>query len=328
MSSTPIVRPEVARFVADVRGALADLGAEELDELTGGLEADLSDAVDVGGLAALGDPAAYAAELRAAAGLPPQTSQDARLRAYERARHAAERVRSHPWWPPVRDFAVSLRPAWWVLRGWLLYLGVGAPLIGGDATAEAMPSSPPRLLLLLAFVLASVQLGRRERPLRARWRAAVIAVNIVAVGLLPTGWMRVQPAQSATGAYPTVTGLAYDGDAVTNVFAYDDEGRLLPGVQLFDQDGRPLDADPMIRSNISTTGQGVTHYVAPIVNADGRTVWNVFPLLDQRGTDVDGDGVFEPQGAPRTPPPPFRSVAPVIEPSPSGTPSPSPSVTP
>ncbi|MCW2853652.1 MAG: hypothetical protein JWM84_3316, partial [Nocardioides sp.] len=65
-------RPEVEAFVADVRARLADLSDDEREELLGGLEADLSDQV-ADGAVVLVDPAAYAAELRAAAGLPERT---------------------------------------------------------------------------------------------------------------------------------------------------------------------------------------------------------------------------------------------------------------
>ncbi|CAN5620112.1 hypothetical protein BH10ACT10_BH10ACT10_28780 [soil metagenome] len=59
--------PQVAAFVAAVRGRLADLTEEEREELIGGLEADLSERLSEGE-ADLGDPAAYAAELRGGGG--------------------------------------------------------------------------------------------------------------------------------------------------------------------------------------------------------------------------------------------------------------------
>jgi hypothetical protein len=82
--SAPVIRSEVRTVVAAVRTALDDLSPEEVEELTGGLEADLDDALadagppgdSLGGqgdpAASLGDPEVYAAELRAAAGLPPR----------------------------------------------------------------------------------------------------------------------------------------------------------------------------------------------------------------------------------------------------------------
>lgn len=72
MNTTDLrVRPDVAAFVARVRELLADLPEEERLELTEGLEADLSDQVAEQGGGVLGDPEAYARELRTAAGLEP-----------------------------------------------------------------------------------------------------------------------------------------------------------------------------------------------------------------------------------------------------------------
>ena len=68
MNDTVQTSPAVAAFVAQVRARLGDLTEEEREELLGGLEADLAERL-AEGEAALGDPAAYAAELRAAAGL-------------------------------------------------------------------------------------------------------------------------------------------------------------------------------------------------------------------------------------------------------------------
>ena len=60
-------------FAAKVREALSDLPPDELDELTDGLEADLAERAEESGLE-LGDPSAYAEELRAAAGYPPRSA--------------------------------------------------------------------------------------------------------------------------------------------------------------------------------------------------------------------------------------------------------------
>ena len=50
------VRPEVEEFVAEVRRHLADLPADDRDDLTEGLAADLSDLVSERGSGVLGDP--------------------------------------------------------------------------------------------------------------------------------------------------------------------------------------------------------------------------------------------------------------------------------
>ena len=75
MSDTTVigVADGVAAYVSEVRAELADLPAEDVDDLTGGMEADLSElATESGGdlIGRLGTPGLYAAELRAAAGLP------------------------------------------------------------------------------------------------------------------------------------------------------------------------------------------------------------------------------------------------------------------
>ena len=68
--TTSTVTPEIVEFAQGVRAALADLPAEEVDDLTEGLEADLAEAYAEDLQRELPDPAAYATELRAAAGLP------------------------------------------------------------------------------------------------------------------------------------------------------------------------------------------------------------------------------------------------------------------
>ena len=86
-------RPEVAQlvnqFLTRVREHLADLSVDERDELLDGLDADLSEQLAEGG--ALPEPGSYAAELRAAAGLP--AARQARLRG---ARRRSGRASSAP----------------------------------------------------------------------------------------------------------------------------------------------------------------------------------------------------------------------------------------
>ena len=66
---------DVRAYVRAVRAWLGDLPADEVEDLTAGMEADLAERAaesggPLGGL--LGQPEAYAAELRSAAGLPPR----------------------------------------------------------------------------------------------------------------------------------------------------------------------------------------------------------------------------------------------------------------
>ena len=71
----------VAAYVREVRAELADLPIEDVDDLTGGMEADLTElAAECGGDLAgrLGSPQLYAAELRSAAGLPEPAARSGR----------------------------------------------------------------------------------------------------------------------------------------------------------------------------------------------------------------------------------------------------------
>ena len=66
---------DVRAYVGAVRAWLGDLPPEEVEDLTAGMEADLAErAAESGDTlgALLGEPEAYAAELRSAAGLPPR----------------------------------------------------------------------------------------------------------------------------------------------------------------------------------------------------------------------------------------------------------------
>ena len=79
MSTNTIKMPtahDVNEYVQQVRAELADLPPDDVEELTGGLEADLAErlAESPDGLAGLGSPQVYAAELRSAAGLPARGS--------------------------------------------------------------------------------------------------------------------------------------------------------------------------------------------------------------------------------------------------------------
>ena len=70
MTTSTQTSPDIAAFAAAVRDALADLPRGEVDELTDGLEADLTDRSLEPDAPDLGDALAYADELRLAAGLP------------------------------------------------------------------------------------------------------------------------------------------------------------------------------------------------------------------------------------------------------------------
>lgn len=313
----PTVEERAAEFAAAVREHLSDLPPEELDELLDGLQADLverlgdgdggggsgdgsGDGSGGGGGGDLGDPGAYAEELRQAAGLPPrEEAAQGRRRSLREAlsatrAEAAERFRR--FWdasPPrraVRDFAVSLRPVWWVARGlvlaWVLLSLLGMAYLSLPATA-----------LVLALILLSVQWGRGAWA-PARWlvwlrraaNAAAILLLLPAVSVVLNQVAAPRYIEAGPSYQP---GLTQNGAQIENIFAYDCAGRPLDGVQLFDQGGRPITTllgeladgaqpapgwDEAAQRNIFYLRSGLVTM---------PETWNVFPLREARLDPTD-----------------------------------------
>lgn len=290
-----VVAPEVAQFVAAVRAELADLDPEVVEELTGGLEADLTDSLEAAPGNGFGDPAAYAAELRSAAGLPPRATPSARVGTLGPAALAAlllqqvavvaERVTGHPRWPAVRDFVVTLRPVWWVARAWAVYAVVVDAVLQSE-DVRTIPRTPAAILILLALTVVSVRIGRRcVDGTIGRWRWPLLLGNLVALVLLPlllADAGRPFPAriEYVDGGSMPSDGLYSNGNPVTNVLPYDSNGQPLTGVQLFDQDGTPLAVAPNSSNNTVQNADGLSEGL-PLVDANGEARWNVFPLRER-----------------------------------------------
>lgn len=300
----------VTEFAAAVRRALSDLGPDNVDDLTDGLEADLADKLDDG--ARLGDPAAYAEELRAAAGLeaPRRTSVADKVRAdlaHSRAQLAP--LVAHPAVVGFTSFLASIRPLWWVARGWALFF-----ILSGF---EVIPENLWNLPFLVALVVVSVQWGR-DRWLPWRWsRGAVIALSVIAAIALPAlvsiGIARMTSNDNEVVGEYTPEGLIMQGDQVTNIFAYGPDGELIEGVQLFDQSGNPLEVstDPGNQGYSWMYGpDGGEYLLVPSDDVSSRSGWNVFPL-ERVSTDSiseDDYGSIDRNARRSAVPPPFDSV--------------------
>jgi len=325
--NVPVARPQVTAFLAAVRAQCDDLSPEEVDELTEGLEADLNDALTDAGTSPaeqFGDPAVYAAELRSAAGLPARAvpgGEDRRglvVRARGRLDADLANLRARPWWPGVRDFVVTLRPAWWVARA-----GVAAGLL-----TVVLGINWWVFFLLLA--IASVELGRRGVAERTRTlRALVIVGNVIAAVLLLPVLAENRPTRDdgPDVVYRANEGLWVNGSPVNNLFPYDSEGRPLTGVQLYDQDGNPVVIGEDERSGlVDAAGRSVDD--VPAVDAAGLQRWNVYPL--RRRTITSGgfgtSGPTDVTGAPSAAALPSISPGPLLVPAASAV-SPSSAVT-
>jgi len=283
----PTTTREVERYLEEVRAALADLPEKDRVELLGDAVQHLTE-VEAAEASTdlqerLGPPATYAAELRAAAGLPtrPEPVDTANARSLRGLVHETARG--------SRELLRDLRPAWWVARGALLaavpfWLGVEAD----DNFPAPQPADSPvlGLLLVLTGIGLSVWLGRSAD--RNFWRRSGTATNVALIVLLAIATLTASPSGvESTFSVEQRQFLVSQHGPVTNVYPYDSEGRPLEGVLLFDQDGNPLrvndrgfQAHECVRSAAHPTAvSGVVDFIYPIAyrtELDDR-----FPSNDQ-----------------------------------------------
>jgi hypothetical protein len=297
MNTTELpLRPEVTAFVARVRERLADLPAEELQDLTEGLEADLSDLVTERGGEALGDPDEYARELRSAAGLDPAPRRRLRRPHVDRTLTLGDRLDGYAaWWRREMDrkyldqvwpVASALQPAWWVARAWIAAVLVCVFLPGYTPWGYTwLPGVDGvfGIVILGACIVGStlVGLGRiwpgaGEGASRgATARMVLLALNVFAILMIPVVTGQVQEAkwrQAENQGFDDTgwvrgMGVMNRGNQVCNISAYDAQGQPLVGVQLFDQDGQPLE----------TRCYSQVRRMVPWMLGDVPR-WNVYPL--------------------------------------------------
>ncbi|MEU7930973.1 HAAS signaling domain-containing protein [Micromonospora echinofusca] len=249
-----VTEQEIADYAARVRAALADLAPAHRDELTEDLPEHLAEvAAEAGGslVDRLGEPEAYAAELRAAAGVAVAGTGGRRLD--RRLGVAVDRIRAraHRWdvqlGPPLgyataSEFLRLLRPAWWVLRGYLAAMLVTVITTGDSfgVLPELNGSTLAGLVLLAGAVLASIWLGHHTPGLTRPKRRLLHAGTAVLVifGMVGLADMNGRVGSGDFGYEQTSIDGRYDH--VRDVFVYDSEGRLVENVRLFDQNGDPI----------------------------------------------------------------------------------------
>ncbi|MEU7929053.1 hypothetical protein [Micromonospora sp. NPDC049107] len=247
-----VMEQEITDYVARVRAALADLPPDRRTELTEDLADHLTEvAAEAEGtlVERLGEPEAYAAELRAAAGVGVGGGRNldhrvaaAVVRVRSRLRALDSRLGPPLGYATASEFLRLLRPAWWVLRGYLAamlltVISTGGsfgvlPRFGGELLAG--------LIMLVGFVLASIWLGRRSAQL-TRWpRSAVQVGSAVLVVFALSALMQAEDRMryGDYGIDPTSINDPYS--QVRDVFVYDSEGRLVENARLFDQNGNPI----------------------------------------------------------------------------------------
>jgi hypothetical protein len=291
-------------YLAAVEHELADLPAEDrsalLEDLALHLEALAAEGDDRPVAVRLGPPAAYAADLRAAAGLPPRHSGARPAPVGLRARLDGVLAAAVPAGRQVRRLLTELRPAWWVLRGYLLVL---VPcLVDSDGVSDfPLPAPLGSHVLGLVFVVAavtvSVALGRRSLPRPAGVIVGALGVALVFFSLVVWESAGVARGSATGGTSGAVPGQEFDRyplisryGPVTDVLPYAADGTPLEGVLLYDQDGRPLNVGFQ-----EWWADGCARVLEQPLAADGVAVPNSFPqayeldrVLEPDALTVDG----------------------------------------
>jgi hypothetical protein len=285
MTTTQTEGTEVSRYLAAIRDSLADLPAEERDDLVDDLEEHLHEVLAESGTtleASLGSPQEYAEELRATAGLQPG---GVRRRRFAAGRGAWSRFAARPANRSVIGFLVELRPGWWLVRGWLVLFTAVLLTEGQSSGASQRSLWMPTYygnefrpgLTTLAVVLASGWLGTRTPGFSRPAKRLVFAFNVFVIGAaifyLPnfvdsSDTLSFIPPQVQE---PIPSGLFLDGRQLVNIYPYDTQGHLLTNVRLYDDRGQPL------TGLVTLTGRG-QHLVSSYpTDSKGHVVTNAFP---------------------------------------------------
>ncbi|WP_144783683.1 hypothetical protein [Microbacterium sp. BH-3-3-3] len=315
---TTTVHDDIRAFAAAVRSHLDDLPVDEVDDLLDGLEADLADqASEAGEDFTIPDAATYAAELRAAAGLPerdrksPTGRPPIHRRLIGLRRTIETQIRRNPAAEWVINLMGSLRPLWWILRAVVLYLFIapffwsGYGWMSGTVAYLIGAVQFPGIVLMVGLLLLSVQWGRGRWAPSALLRGVRLSVTVVALLLTPFTLVSLasslqslvwDSSSHATSASPFTPGLSLDGQRVRNIYAYDAEGNPIPNVQLFDQDGNPLKTIGNETSGIPFDPYfygGGGPVPVPFTAPGAVDAWNIYPLREIPAGDSSWDSVAD-----------------------------------
>lgn len=227
-------------YLERVSAGLADLPAEDREDVLQDLYAHLEELGDNELEDALGTPEEFVVEFRLSAGLDDRGAR--RLRwSLERPRRRLDEFAAR-----LSDLTrwTTIRPLWVWSRGWLL---VSLYSILADATPFRrfpIPTIEHQTIWGLFWVIVattvSVLLDRRDN--RPRAVASYVFNVVVAYGLI-VSFLLSPTVLSRESAFAEIPASLYLTDAegvpVTNIFAYDLEGNPV-SVLLYDQNGRPL----------------------------------------------------------------------------------------
>lgn len=246
----PARQEEIARYLDGVRAALLDLPPQVRDELLEDLLAHLTEVAAESEeplVDRLGQPAAYAAELRATAGVETgetQSLQDSTQWLYaavNRLKNAVNvvdrRAGRFIGYPRARDFLVLLAPAWWVLRGYVVAMIVLNTLFGYQGlTPSADAEGLVGTLLIAAMTIGSIKLGAISPDWSSLRRFAAYSATAVLGFVLLVGVLTLDDRSEASDS----VSVWNPWSGIEDVYPYDANGQPLIGVRLFDQNGNPI----------------------------------------------------------------------------------------
>ena len=196
--------PEVERYLAAVREELRDLPEGEREDLLRDVEASLAEAAEDGEGPLedrLGPATAFAAELRASAGLPPAPvgapARPPTLR--ERLAGLARTKEARA----VARVARDLAPIWWLVRGYVVVWAL-AKLLGADwstshPTVPRLGSGGWGAAVIVVSCAASIAWGLYWRRSGRARTTVVVALNllllVLAVPALGRATTSAEPSQ-------------------------------------------------------------------------------------------------------------------------------------
>lgn len=251
--SSVAVGMEIKAYIAAIERYLDDLPEDDRRELLEDLEQHLAEvAADADGKLEdrLGAPEAYAAELRASAGIPEREASHGSIvgTVLRRARD----VRRYSLVAAVLDFMPQLRPAWWVLRGYLAIMAIDAWLFTANGVTSNLVIPIPYfnqkqgfgLIAIALAIWASVALGMRSgRCRRVRYTDIAATLAVVVLTLTTSPFQPTYDYMDAEYAETVMPEWLHhkDGSPISNICAYDSKLQALDRVLLYDQMGRPID---------------------------------------------------------------------------------------
>lgn len=226
-------------FAKAVRAELSDLPRSIVEELTSELEASLAERkLDEGDDFNPGSPITYAAELREAAGVQPKSKSSKIFSSQKFITGLEAWFRRTAFTEAILEFGISIRPLWWVIRATLVW-----GLFSGF-----YPNSATDLALLVVLVFLSVQWGRKKWFTNRFFAAILLPLNLIGIAMLLPGsvlisnaWNTALNAQQVMQEWSVDDGLEYNGEAVTELKAFDSTDTEVTGLRFENQNGTPIE---------------------------------------------------------------------------------------